>query len=291
MLRLAALLFLLGVAGGASAHGGQDPSESLRWTWDPQIIVPLALVLAVFLAGRARLSRRSRRNVPGTWQFLAGWSVLAIALVSPLHSGGERSFAVHMAEHELIMLVATLLLAASHSGGTLAWGLPAMLRRSLRGGWKSPLVTIWRRLTEPITATLIQGTVMWVWHVPALFDRTLTNDVWHATQHLSFVLASLLFWCAMLSRRASYGVSAACLFVTSLIGGALGALMTFSQSAWYAGYAAMNLSGIGLDPVRDQQLAGLLMWIPGGLVHAVAALVMLHKWLVVSEGSHALRAG
>ena len=289
MLRLIAGFLLAAGASAASAHGGVEHAEHLGWTWDAQITIPLALLLATFLVGRARLSQRSRTKVPGTWQFLAGWAVLALSLVSPLHSGGERSFTLHMIEHELIMLVATLLLAASHSGGTLAWGLPPSLRRSLGGGWKSPLAALWRRLTEPVTATLVQGVVMWVWHAPALFNRTLQSDVWHAAQHLSFVLASLLFWCAMLGRRSSFGVSAACLFITSLIGGALGALMTFSQSPWYAGYAAMNLSGIGLDPVRDQQLAGLLMWIPGGLVHAGAALAMLYKWLVVSEGSHALR--
>ena len=80
-------------------------------------------------------------------------------------------------------------------------------------------------------------------------------------------------------RRGGYGVSAACLFATSLIGGALGALMSFSSSPWYADYAAMGMSGIGLDPVDDQRLAGLIMWIPGGLVHGLAAITLFYKWL------------
>jgi cytochrome c oxidase assembly factor CtaG len=88
--------------------------------------------------------------------------------------------------------------------------------------------------------------------------------------------------------RGGYGVSAACLFVTSLIGGALGALMSLSRSPWYAAYAAMGMSGVGLDPVTDQQLAGLLMWIPGGLVHGLAALFLFYRWLKASEGGHAL---
>jgi putative membrane protein len=83
-------------------------------------------------------------------------------------------------------------------------------------------------------------------------------------------------------------VSAACLFVTSLVGGALGALMSFSQSPWYPDYAAMGMTGIGLDPVDDQRLAGLIMWIPGGLVHGIAALVMFYKWLKAAEGAHAV---
>ena len=91
-----------------------------------------------------------------------------LALVSPLHEAGERSFTMHMIEHELIMLVATLLLASSSTGGVLAWGLPRPLRLSLGGSWKSPLQSLWKRLTEPVTATAIQAVVMWVWHAPAL---------------------------------------------------------------------------------------------------------------------------
>jgi len=133
--------------------------------------------------------------------------------------------------------------------------------------------------------------VMWAWHAPVLFDRTLQSSGWHIAQHACFFMSALIFWWAMLhprGGRSGYGVSAACLFVTSLIGGALGALMSFSASPWYGQYAAMGMSGIGLDPAADQQLAGLLMWIPGGLVHGAAALVLFYKWLRSAEENHAL---
>ena len=133
--------------------------------------------------------------------------------------------------------------------------------------------------------------VLWAWHAPALFDRALEHDAWHAAQHLSFVAASLLFWVAMLDpRRGGYLLSAACLFLTSLVEGALGALMSLSQSPWYSAYAAMDVSGIGISPTTDQQLAGLIMWIPGGVVHGAAALALLYRWLSTSEGGNALRA-
>jgi cytochrome c oxidase assembly factor CtaG len=195
-----------------------------------------------------------------------------------------------MIEHELIMLVATLLLASSSSGGVMAWGLPRPLRISLGGSWKSPLQWLWKRVTEPVTATAIQAVVMWMWHAPILFDRALESSGWHIAQHASFFVSSLLFWWAMLHPRGGrngYGVSAASLFATSLIGGALGALMSLSNSPWYADYAAMGMTGIGLDPVDDQRLAGLIMWIPGGLVHGMAALALFYKWLKASEGGHA----
>jgi putative membrane protein len=265
-------------------------SMSMGWTLDPVLLVPLGLALLIFVTGWLRLSRRASARPSGAGLFLSGWTVLTLALVSPLHEAGERSFTMHMIEHELIMLVATLLLASSNTGGVLAWGLPRALRLSLGGSWKSPLQSLWKRLTEPITATAIQGVVMWVWHAPVLFDRALESSGWHIAQHASFFISSLLFWWAMLHPRArgGYGVSAACLFVTSLIGGALGALMSFSQSPWYADYAAMGMTGIGLDPVADQQLAGLLMWIPGGLVHGIAALALFYRWLKSAEESHAV---
>ena len=289
--RLALAMLLLAGESTALAHAGENHGAAPGWTLDAWVTVPLGLALLLFAVGRARLASRSNIARPRSWLFLAGWAVLTLSLISPLHEGGEVSFTLHMIEHELIMLVATLLLAASHSGGVLAWGLPLPLRRALGGGWKAPLSWLWRRLTEPLTATLLQGAVMWVWHAPALFDRALASQGWHIAQHASFIGASLLFWIAMLSpRRGGYLLSAACLFVTTLVGGALGALMALSDSPWYAAYAAMGMSGIGLDPTTDQQLAGLLMWVPGGLVHGSAALFLLYRWLTSSEERHALPA-
>ncbi len=289
MRRLALALGIM--ASPALAHTGEHHNAP-GWTLDPWLLVPLAALLLVFLIGLVRLRSRSERDhFRGTLLFLAGWAVLTLALVSPLHEAGERSFAMHMAEHELIMLVATLLLAASSAGGILAWGLPRFVRRNLLGKWHAALSGIWARLTEPVTATLVQAVAMWAWHAPRLFDLALESRGWHIAQHLSFVVTSLLFWWAMLhvrGGRSGYGVSAACLFVTSLVGGALGALMAFSSSPWYAPYARMELTGIGLDPITDQQLAGLLMWIPGGLVHAGAALFCFYRWFKAEGAGHAV---
>jgi putative membrane protein len=268
---------------------GHHHSEALGWTLDPILTVPLAITLIIYLVGWRRLSRRASNPVRPAL-FLSGWLVLTLSLTSPLHEAGEHSFTMHMIEHELIMLVATLLLAASGAGGVLAWGLPRPLRNALGGGWKAPLTALWKRLTEPVTATVVQGAVMWAWHAPILFDRALDSFGWHVAQHACFFMSSLLFWWAMLhprGRSGGYGVSAACLFATSLVGGALGALMSLSSSPWYADYAAMGMTRIGLDPVDDQRLAGLIMWIPGGAFHGIAALVLVYKWLKASEAGHA----
>ena len=287
-LRLLLVIGLALAASPAAAHGAH--SGELGWTLDPLLTVPLGLALVVYLVGWTRLAERASQSPRGSTLFLSGWLVLTLSLVSPLHEAGERSFTMHMIEHELIMLVATALLAASGSGGVLAWGLPRPLRTALGGSWKSPVSAAWKRLTEPVTATAVQAVVLWAWHAPPLFDRALDSFGWHIAQHSCFFVSSLLFWWAMLNprgRSSGYGVSAACLFATSLIGGALGALMSLSSSPWYADYAAMGMTGIGLDPTNDQRLAGLIMWIPGGLVHGAAAVVLFYRWLKSAEESHA----
>ncbi|HWT11157.1 MAG TPA: cytochrome c oxidase assembly protein [Allosphingosinicella sp.] len=284
------LLLLLLLPGTALAHDGRE--HEIGWTLTPLVTAPLALAAFLYAAGLARLWRRSDRGRAGLRRdgllFAAGWLSLAGALVSPLHSAGEVSFTMHMIEHEILMLVSALLLVAARPGAAFLWALPPPLRRPFAsaGRWG-----LWRVLTDPFVATAIQAVAIVAWHVPWLFDLALSSDGWHIAQHLSFVGSALLFWWAMLhgrTGRRAFLVPALCLFLTSMVGGGLGALMALASSPWYAGYAAMGMTAIGLSPEQDQQLAGLLMWIPGGLYHLAAALWFLMRGLRLSEGSHAV---
>jgi len=286
-------LMLLAQAAPALAHhveGHRDAPPD--WTWDPWITVPLALSALLFAIGWRRLRVRSGRVA--AWRrramlFAGGWSILAFALVSPLHEGGERSFALHMTEHELIMLAAAPLLVLAEPLVVLLWAFPPRGRLTLgRVGKVTPVAGAWRWLTGPIVATLLQATALWLWHAPTLFDLALASDGWHAAQHMSFLVSALLFWTAMLGRRgragavAQRGVAALCLFATSVVSGALGALMAISESPWYSGYSALGMAPFGLTPAEDQQVAGLIMWVPGGLVHAIAALLLVRGMLHVT---------
>ena len=271
----------LAFAAPAAAHEGHR--HAVGWTWSAEIVVPLVTLLIVYLIGLFRLRSRSRGGrAPlgsGAVRFAAGWAILAGALVSPLHEAGEVSFTAHMIEHELIMLPAALLLVAARPGPVLLWGLPRQARVPIAAVVRWPL---WRALAGPVVATALQSAALIAWHVPALFDRALQSDAWHIAQHLTFVATALVFWWAMLGRgrgRAGHFVAALCLFATSVIGGGLGALMALDASPWYSGYAALGMTPLGLSPVEDQQLAGVIMWIPGGLFHLAAALVFLGRAL------------
>ncbi|MEA3063286.1 MAG: putative rane protein [Sphingomonadales bacterium] len=291
MKRLAALL-LLALPTAASAHGGGEEG----WSPEPAVAVPLLLLAGLYALGFARLWARSDQGRAdlkrGAGLFAAGWLVLAGAVASPLHQAGERSFTMHMIEHELIMLPAALLLVLARPGPVLLWAFPSRVRGAFGSVARSGK-GLWAVASTPVAATLLQGAALWLWHMPPLFDRALDGESWHIAQHLSFLFTAMLFWWAMAHGRAGrqgYGLVALCLFVTTLIGGALGALMAFSASPWYSGYAAMGMTPAGLSPAEDQQLAGLIMWIPGGVFHAAAALFFLYQWLKASEVGHAVAA-
>lgn len=275
-------------AGPALAHEGE--AHGPGWTLTPTVTLPLILTALLYVVGFVRLRRRSGRGRAALSRdaliFALGWLTLAGALVSPLHEGGERSFTLHMIEHEILMLVSALLLVAARPGAVFLWAFPTSARRAFGAAGRWPL---WRVLTEPFVATSLQAAAIVGWHVPWLFDRALDSEGWHIAQHLSFVATALFFWWAMIhprDGRGGYLVSALCLFLTSMVSGGVGALMTLSNSPWYAGYAALGMTLTGLTPQQDQQLAGLLMWIPGGLYHLAAALWFLSR--AFQEGRHAV---
>src|SRR6185312_13305647 len=181
----------------------------------------------------------------------------------------------------LLMAVAAPLLIVARPFPVLLWGLPRAARLGVARCVRNATARrVWSQLVRPFDAWLLHGLAIWVWHIPALFEATLTSSFVHALQHLSFFGSALLFWWAMLygQRRAARGLSIIYLFTTGVHTAVLGALITFSRSAWYPAYAA-NTQAWGLTPLADQQLAGLIMWIPAGVVYLVATLVIMWRWL------------
>jgi cytochrome c oxidase assembly factor CtaG len=289
---LAILVGALTAAFPALAHDTGAPHPEPGWTFAPWLVALLAASLAAYGLGWARLLARSSggrdRLVRSGLLFIAGWLALVVAEVSPLHEAGERSFALHMIEHELIMLVATPLLVLARPLGVMIWSLPQGGRRALGSlGRRAVVRGPFNLLSAAIPATLMQAAALWLWHAPGLFDLALGGEGWHIAQHLSFLIPSLFFWQAMLANpRVPPGLAVICLFATSVVAGALGALMAFSASPWYARYAELGLAPFGLSPTEDQQLAGLLMWIPGGLVHVTAALALMSRMVMKTEPCH-----
>lgn len=251
------------------------------WEFDPFVVIPLALSAYWYSAGLVRIWRDAgighgiRR-----WEaaaFCCGWLALIVALVSPLHAWGSMLFSAHMTQHEVLMLVAAPLMVLGKPIIGILKGLPVGWTRDLVR-WTSALWwrRVWRFITNPIVAWLIHAIVLWVWHIPLMFQATLSSDFIHAMQHLSFLLSALLFWWAVMQgphRALNFGVAILYMFTTALHSGALGALITFAGSTWYPAYAT-TAPNWGMTALEDQQLGGMIMWIPACVTYIVAGLAL-----------------
>lgn len=263
------------------------------WTLALPITLPLLAVVSLYTAGASRLWRRSGRGrrlrSRQDFQFAAGWAVLAFALVSPIHALGEHVFAAHMIEHELLMAVAAPLLVASRPTAAMMWALPVQLRQIFgAAGHANTLRAIWSFISRPVVATVLHGAAIWIWHVPALFEAALQQGFLHYAQHASFLGTGLLFWWVLLprpGREHACGNAVMHLFFTSLHTGLLGVLLVVSPKLWYPANA-VGSDLWGLSPLEDQQLAGLIMWIPAGLIYGGAALLSVAFWIQTSSRRH-----
>lgn len=206
---------------------------------------------------------------------LAGCAALALLL--PLHELSERLFSVHMLEHELLMAVAAPLIVLARPMPLLLRAVPQAARRHIaRWGAVPALRYAWLIATGPVVAWSVHTLALWLWHLPLLFEAALHNQVVHDLQHLTFLAAGLLYWSSLVANRhdgAGYGVAVLSLFATAMQCGLLGALLTLASVPWYAAYPAID----------DQQFAGLVMWVPAGIVYTAAGIAFLVAWLRESE--------
>lgn len=256
------------------------------WTIGLPITLPLALVAFLYGVGAYRLWRRSSHGHPTNLMrislFSAGWITLATALVTPVHALGERLFTAHMIEHEMMMVVAAPLLAASTPIAEILWALPQSWRLALaRMAHVRPVSGIWMILSLPAVATVLHGLAIWLWHIPFLFEAALQRGPLHYAQHASFLGTGLLFWWTILPRNAgtrAQGTAVLHLFLTSLHTALLGVILFVSPRPWYPSDIA-EAQQWGLSVLEDQQLAGLVMWMPAGLVYGAAALLLAERWI------------
>jgi putative membrane protein len=260
------------------------------WEFDPFVVVFLVLSAWLYLRGLRRLWKIV--GVGGgikTWEaicFGVGWLFTAIALISPLHPLGEALFTAHMVQHEILMLIAAPLLVLGRPMIAFLKALPGKWAGGLAHvGNSSPWNAFWRTVTFPVSTWLIHAVALWAWHIPFLFQGALDSDFIHSLQHTSFLFSAVLFWWALMHGRArmkGYGMAVLYVFTTALHTGALGAIITIANHPLYPAYETTTQAW-GLTPLEDQQLGGLIMWVPAGLVYIAAGLALFAAWLRESE--------
>jgi putative membrane protein len=277
---------LLAVPVTAGAHGpdGFVVPGGLwgAWNWDPWVLGGVWLTAWLYSRGVERLWRRAGtgRGVR-RWEtacFAGGTVALLAALVSPLDALGGALFSAHMLQHVVLMMVAAPLLVLGRPLVPLLWALPPGWRRRLGGVARRPAVRgAWGFLAHPLAAWSLHAAAIWLWHLPGLYQATLSSQAVHVLQHLSFFGTALLFWWATVEfgrRRRGFALGSLFVFTTMVQSSLLGALLTFSMIPWYPAYAGRTRVW-GLTPLEDQQLGGLVMWIPPGLVYLAAVLTLI----------------
>jgi putative membrane protein len=292
-----ALLLALTATGTVQAHGDQAAGLSPQnwwhaWNWDIPLLALLAVVGWRYTHGVLSLWRRAGvgRGVQ-RWQLVTFWiglELLFIALVSPLDPLGETLLSAHMVQHMVLMLGAAPLLVLGATPAALAWAVPRAWRRGIGRWWhrQAGLRGLWSLANRPLVAWSVFAVVLWGWHAPALYEASLRSETAHILMHASFLAASFLFWWVALqpgARKPRWrGGAVLFIFTTSVQSGLLGALMTFSSTIWYSEYVPL-IAPWGLTPLEDQQLAGLIMWVLGGMLFTIPALAVLGQWLNAVE--------
>lgn len=233
----------------------------IGWDWEPSVVVGCAALTVGYLALVRPWQSRA-------WYFLAGVVVLLLDLVSPIDLLGDRYlFSAHIVQHFVLALIVPPLLIA---------GLPPLRLPSI---------------PAPVSWLAGVGTMVF-WHIPALFNAALANDDLHIVQHLSFLVTGTVFWWPILQRQFAPLTSLSYLFGACLTCSVLGAALTFARPGLYPAYLnpedrlgllPLIRGNWGLDPKTDQQLGGLLMWVPGCFVYLSAILMTVARWYGAKE--------
>jgi putative membrane protein len=272
------------------AHAGQPPAPHDLWgAWnlDPVLLGGFAVVGWAYWNGQAgggpRDAGRRRARC-----FTGALGALGIALLSPLDALSGALASAHMVQHLLLVLVAAPLLALSAPSSALLRGSPLAARRAV-GRWRRRLGlrrASLRALGHPALAWLLGVATLWFWHAAVPYDAALANPFLHAVEHASLLGTAWLFWRSVIGPRSPgrvpNGLGVLLVFGMAMQSVLLSLLLTFAEAPWYASYATTTAPW-GLQPLADQQLAGVIMWIPAGLVYLGAALALLATWIRAAE--------
>jgi len=226
--------------------------------------------------GVGRLVSRTRLRM-----FVSGLVVTAVALGPPLDTHVDSNLPLHMTQHVLLMWIAAPLLIAGSPMPTLVWALPA--------SWRMATQRRWRRVHRSVAssawpawvagAVVLQAVTLAVWHIPRFYEAAISNGAIHVAEHASFLLSSMVLWWTVAGavQRMRFGAGVLAVFVAKLPGLVLGVGMTLDAHIWYRSY------GTDVAALHDQQLAGVIMWVGGGMIATVAALVLFWLWMQALE--------
>jgi putative membrane protein len=278
------------------AHGDVVPKSELGSAWEtpPAVLAGAALALVLFAQAWIRLRRRGRWDLAGYDRLVlfVGAVVLGtLALVSPLDAIGEEYLlSAHMLEHVIIGDAAVAMAIVALRGPLIFFLLPPFVLGPLAGiGWLRSALGF---LLRPWVGFAVWAIVFAAWHYPPAYDYVLDHQAVHDLQHVTFVLAGVLVWTQLVDparrgelRRSGRIALAVLLFVCGQI---LADVLIFSSDPLYPAYAAQDERLLGLSPLADQQLAGIVMMVEQTITLGMCVALLLvasHRELVRREAA------
>lgn len=270
-------------AGPAAGHAGHDAPPTLATAFSPSpwLLLPLAAWALLYVVGLRRLWRRAGVGAgvgpAALASVVAGVSILLLATTWPLDAYGEWSLAAHVAQHMLLIAFVPPLLLAGQPLAVAAHALPARVTRGLHRA----LGAATARASDSLTAASVaHGVVLGAWHVPAATAAALESDALHWVMHGSFIATGLWLWAAMWKRirdrHVGAGAGVVAMVAVMMQMGFIGALLTFATRPLYPPYV-LRAPRLGLDVMADQQLAGVLMWVPSCIPYLAGAMWLLWR--------------
>ena len=252
-----------------------------QWNLDPSILIGTAIIMGAYLYA-VGLLRKPYKLIEGVTrgQVISFWSgilVIFFALVSPIDKIGDRYlFSVHMVQHLFLTMVGPPLLLI----GTPEVLLKPLIRNHL-------IFLIAKSLTHPFVAFFLFNADFWLWHAPPLYNATLTNEGIHILEHVTFIVFGVINSWPIFSPLTedlpplSTGGRILYLFLSGMPVVALGAGLTFAPPLYAPYLQAPRVWG--LSPATDQQLGGLIMWVPGNIVYIIVVSILFIRWMQQQE--------
>ncbi|MGI8713580.1 MAG: cytochrome c oxidase assembly protein [Solirubrobacteraceae bacterium] len=269
-----------------SGTSGPSVSPTIQWSWEPTVLIGVAAIGGLYLMAWRRARASGSRHQPGYGRLaLFGGGLLTVlaALVSPVDALGDDLLVMHMFQHVLLLDIAPILLILGFNKVLLRPVTRRLNALERHAGY----------LAHPAFAVFAYVGLMWLWHVPAMYDAALHNTTLHAFEHLCFAAAGSLYWWHLLSpirgRQRMGGLGPiGYMVVTKLLVGALGIVLAFAPASFYPFYQH-HPHYWGLSPSEDQSMAGLLMALEQSIVMGIALVWIFVRMLNESE-SEAQRA-
>jgi len=263
------------------------------WSLSVPAIALLLVIALVYVRGwrRGRRLIRDQRDDSRLIAFLAGLGVVFLATESPLDSFDNLYLAAHMTQHFLLMMVAPPLVLLGHPVLPLLRGLPKPLVKEGLGPfltWR-PLRRFFELLSSPLVAWGVFSFSTIFWHLPYFYELALHSRFWHGAQHASFFWSGVVFWWLIVEPGPGKSkwprwVAIPYLLTSDLLNTAISAAFVFSGRILYPSYAAIH--GSQLETLKDQTLAGLVMWIPGEMIYLIPAFTITVQVVTGSRTRH-----